>query len=658
MSETSSEALPERDIASVQEQSISPPVSSRPSVGSHTSSHHSRQDAAPLPGVSIHSQSPSQSTPVSQRNSLERNRKPAHQGRKFERLRTKLQLKISSTADTEPKSWWWWWEILAVFLSIACMCGLVGFLIRIDNLPLQQWNLPIEPNSLMAALITIAKASMMVAVASCIGQLKWRHFMIRSQRLSDLQLFDDASRGPWGSAMLLWSLCTLRVRAIVTFGFALVTIVALGIDTSTQQILKFPPRESLLTNATVELGAADTYASKGLSANQNYNISNRIDKSNLFTLESSIINGATGSVYKPYYSCPQPASRCQWGNFTTLGICSGFGVTTDITAVECVRDNVKNGLNCTYIVPKVGSTVGIANLTITWKIKGGNSSLPFGTTHFESLFSPMFPYNTRIGYFSALNATTDGYARYNSSTGEYDPPPVNAYSGFLSWCSRTYNNVTSSQSEIYEEAVSTEELTLMIRGDEIEEVYFVANSTGHIYKVQSEDIYNLGLYLSILLNTLLVFDQGDSLPEWWDILDMGMTLRYSNMDQVMKGIADTLTNQIRSNKGGDNFNASTIKGEAFFEETYIHVRWGWMTLPLAEVLLTAILLVVSIVITRKQPLFKESVMALLMSELEGWSEDELDVPRPQTQEKLDELADKMTAKFEVDDTGRLRFEKV
>lgn len=164
--------------------------------------------------------------------------------------------------DGVLSKWWWWWEILAIILSIACMCTLVTLLTKMDSLPLQGWWLPIEPNSLVAALTTIAKTSMMVPAVSCIGQLKWRHFMAQPRQLIDLQLFDDASRGPWGSAVLLWSLC-FRARVLVTFGFALITIVALGIDTSAQQVLTFPLRETKLNNVSVELGTADVYNSKG-----------------------------------------------------------------------------------------------------------------------------------------------------------------------------------------------------------------------------------------------------------------------------------------------------------------------------------------------------------------------------------------------------------
>lgn len=160
---------------------------------------------------------------------------------------------------------WWWWEISAALLSIVAMMLLFFLLLRSDTRSLESWTLPIQPNSLISVFTTVAKTSMMVPVASCISQLKWRHFIHHSDKLDALQAFDDASRGPWGSAMLLLS---IRRRALIAWALAFVTIVALGIDPSAQQILDFPTRVSSLTNVTAVLGRADNYISKGYQEGQ------------------------------------------------------------------------------------------------------------------------------------------------------------------------------------------------------------------------------------------------------------------------------------------------------------------------------------------------------------------------------------------------------
>jgi len=89
--------------------------------------------------------------------------------------------------------------------------------------------LPIQLNSLLDVLIAIVKTSMMVPIASYIGQLEWQHFILRPRNLRRLQIFDDASHGPWGSAVLAYRFA-FRVRAFVVLGLAVVSILALGID--------------------------------------------------------------------------------------------------------------------------------------------------------------------------------------------------------------------------------------------------------------------------------------------------------------------------------------------------------------------------------------------------------------------------------------------
>lgn len=100
---------------------------------------------------------------------------------------------------------------------------------------------------------------MMTAVGSCLGQLKWKHFQDRPQPLSHLQIFDDASRGPLGSIILMGK--GLRVGAFLAFFLAVVTTASVAIDPTAQQILEFPSRTAKLDNVTANIGLAKQYTS-------------------------------------------------------------------------------------------------------------------------------------------------------------------------------------------------------------------------------------------------------------------------------------------------------------------------------------------------------------------------------------------------------------
>jgi hypothetical protein len=73
---------------------------------------------------------------------------------------------------------------------------------KIDNQDLYHWTWRWEPNAVLAFSVTIMKATMMIPVASSIGQLKWRWFR-NSRELDGMEHFDEASRGALGSFRLL-----------------------------------------------------------------------------------------------------------------------------------------------------------------------------------------------------------------------------------------------------------------------------------------------------------------------------------------------------------------------------------------------------------------------------------------------------------------------
>ena len=65
-------------------------------------------------------------------------------------------------------------------------------------------NLPLHVtlNTFLAFFTTLTKACFMIAVAEALSQWKWNWFAA-GRPLNDFQTFDMASRGPWGSLLLL-----------------------------------------------------------------------------------------------------------------------------------------------------------------------------------------------------------------------------------------------------------------------------------------------------------------------------------------------------------------------------------------------------------------------------------------------------------------------
>lgn len=82
----------------------------------------------------------------------------------------------------------------------------------------------------------------MLLIGAGIAQLKWNRFktLTYASKLHDFDLFDSAAHGPLGSLMLLIQIRWLSSLASIG---AIVTILALGVDTFAQQVVSFETRD-------------------------------------------------------------------------------------------------------------------------------------------------------------------------------------------------------------------------------------------------------------------------------------------------------------------------------------------------------------------------------------------------------------------------------
>jgi hypothetical protein len=99
-----------------------------------------------------------------------------------------------------------------------------------------------------------------------------------------------------------------------------------------------------------------------------------------------------------------------------------------------------------------------------------------------------------------------------------------------------------------------------------------------------------------------------------DVLSKG------NLSQITKNIALGISEHIRTGR-----NSTTVDGIAHKFETYIHVEWPWLILPVAVVAGAATLLSCSIVLCsrRNAALWKSSNLALLLHSVDGLTGREL-----------------------------------
>jgi Protein of unknown function (DUF3176) len=99
-------------------------------------------------------------------------------------------------------SWTWKVEILGWLGSLGCFIAIFVFLRVLDHRPLPSLRYGITPNAIIGLLASFVQILLLVPVTSSIGQLKWLR-ALRRRPIYTFQALDRASRGPWGSFLLL-----------------------------------------------------------------------------------------------------------------------------------------------------------------------------------------------------------------------------------------------------------------------------------------------------------------------------------------------------------------------------------------------------------------------------------------------------------------------
>ncbi|KAI0388372.1 hypothetical protein F5Y17DRAFT_453069 [Xylariaceae sp. FL0594] len=617
------------------------------------------------------------------------------------------------------KTWWWWWEISAAMLSILGSLSIVVLLLKIDGTSLNSWTLPIQPNSFLAALTTITKTSILVSVTSCLGQLKWRHFLQRPRPLTHLQFFDDASRGPWGSIVMLSRLLFREhVWTAVATGLSICNILALGIDPTAQQLIALVPKDIRVFNSSVVVSRAGSYYSRAwdspppnlttpdaaaayltfvapgveiLSQKERLHM-----QSNLITIPYNTI----ANQQQHFFRCPYPAVRCEWDDFSTLGVCTKQWNVTDSVRQNCTTALYSDAGNFTQFTdedpPSDRYFRGLCDFNVD--SKSVDQNLNFGDHELVEPLSLEFwnkPPDKTVRYGDVINSVrvntsatlgsvwvvkVDNFTESFNGTGYRD------FDSFVSefyWCHQDLEGVTVTDNGLHVRSRSTRPWA-SAEGQR-SNLRNAANTTGEYnsmgyngdtlvpygYNLQGEPTYRITVNIYGFMEDVIDRLIGHKL--YWDPTANGA---FEHLDGPPKGdnvfssvqkdddvqayndrLADGLTAfmLLPPELGGDNMNATNVAGYMIYSETHFTVRWPWLIALFFEYLLAILLLVITIYITRDEPLLKNSVLALLASKLADWRDEHLKMPSPDTPEDWDKAGEKMVMQFHKDADGSLSF---
>ncbi|KAK1979242.1 hypothetical protein LZ30DRAFT_726790 [Colletotrichum cereale] len=577
----------------------------------------------------------------------------------------------------------WLWEIAASIFSLACMAAIVGVLLYEDGRRLDEWGLGYafhSPTVVVSLLGTLAKSASVLVITEVISQLKWLHFDSQPQKLSDLQLFDRASRGPWGALNLAF----FKNRKALTASCASVLMLCfLLFDPFTQSVFRFPVILSPIQDGKTSILASLAYdpSSLGVSA------------ADRCPAAPSIYSRMQAAILSPILDTKRPASlpcafeKCEWPTVTTLGVCSDcMDLTETVIRTACVRDPTSwsRPVSCNYTVPFTNSTFetvfgryGGVSATVpmasVWGSKAGRhwvDSLGLSYTELPDHSPTKDLGPTDLANFTFVQLFPETFYEDYATNGTF-PPIRRAMHCKFELCARTftkpsYENFLSSpltgpRTRLIRSTKDTTSVEGRLQSGVHSSKVLIGLKSSNSTELSAETIFrinycewgHIGSYLTDLF-TASKTNTGNSLEKedtrWTPNLGIQLS-QTDDIEALVHDIADSMTEVMRTSP-----NSTQFDGIAFSSVTYIEIIWERLALPLCTIVLSFLMLIVIIIRNRARGVsaWKSSSLALLFHELEGWSHDELKAP---SLEYLDEKSAKMKGHMLRGDGGKLAIVK-
>ncbi|PLB50945.1 hypothetical protein P170DRAFT_474494 [Aspergillus steynii IBT 23096] len=585
----------------------------------------------------------------------------------------------------------WTWEIISMAFSILFFLAIVGVLGFYDQRKMPDLPQGLTLNTVVSILATGSKSALLCMIGTSMGQLKWLWFSGRKSPLYDLQFFDDASRGPWGSmmALLKWP---QKGHLLITLG-ALITVVSLAFDPFTQQIFKFPVRNvpSDTSNATAKQAILPWIPTDGI--------------------DSRIFDAMNAGIYSADFELDPvcPSGNCTWPPFQSAGWCSkcedvtaqATPVGCDITSFNTSRHEDQN-LPCNITFPD-GSWINV-DLYGYWNemISAHVLSIPMvQVTRVNNEIKGPHLNQTILGVYSPLSAfvlvefrdltapvaTTYSVEQLQERTGI-----THATECVLSPCVRTYNvsvsgGVPSTRSSLpdfgeifHPEHYPGMKTTPQNRENIDQKEYEKSSACWKPDQGQSVDVMlttDTWPTASNLWRNNTKF-AGCPVHDCTEFIDLVGTIsspfvyngseqfwQYPDPDQrrlwprsppalqhiISSGFAHVMENiAASSTKYARNISNQMAYGTVYEPQTYVIVDWLFLTLPAVLVALGIVFLASTIIVNSRQnlSLWKSSVFPMMYNELMK----EMDIEGSASASSMERTAREITVKLEVSDTGK------
>ncbi|KAK8093704.1 hypothetical protein PG997_000389 [Apiospora hydei] len=505
-------------------------------------------------------------------------------------------------AKSAEESGWWMFEIIACCVSTIALAAILVTLGLMDQRPLHTWPMKITLNSFIAFMSTIAKAALVIPVAEGISQLKWIWFRSKGS-LEDIQKFDEASRGSWGSLKLLLYNKQVHLAKLGAF----VMIAALCMDPFVQQVVTYPTQmvASPDLNATIPIAREySNYAPGAMMAL----------RSPTLDMKSAINNGIYNTSPHPskdFSMKPHCATgNCTWpGTYHSLAICSKCANTTALMEkTNCFQDM------CVYKLP---------------------NGLSFDSIYRGQLYMNSTSDATAINF----NGTQPTITTVSTMRGMHDMSSQDLYGIIANECIfvllRERVHRRGEERRLQRDAREIPYIGPQSRDDGEHHHHHPPSGnrktptnftmTGIAAGALNYHFWNFWTG-NVTGSTGEERGSSDTVRALYDLGDDGRgggVPKPGGENETMAAVAAAMTKVMRSNldvdpaKDQEAAAANKVLGVTWYEETYVAVRWPWMILPIGlEVLAFSFLIMTMIQCKRSGvAIWKSSTLPMLQGKV-------------------------------------------
>ncbi|KAI1118103.1 hypothetical protein F5Y14DRAFT_297331 [Nemania sp. NC0429] len=491
----------------------------------------------------------------------------------------------------------WFWEFGLAMVSIASTVVIVVILAVENGRALSGWHFFIAPNSLIAIFSTIAKSTLLVSVASCLSQLKWIYFTDSSRPLYHFEVFDEASRGPWGAAVLS---CIVHIRAKLALFGSIITIVALAMEPFTQQILAFPSRV-VASNNPASFGVGIAYDS-GIGLLKTRTVFGLPIESKM---QGAIMSGLYNTEAPVKVQCP--TGRCTWPPFTAMALAAQCSNVTQSTKINCTFDGPSN--KCIYTTPG-----GYHISTEASYSQGGASYILFNSSSTSQWDRGSDWANSTLLKLAAVNISSTTTANGGTDADYQSPYAIECD---MSWVARTFQGINVVNGTFAAGTIEDHDLEGIARPKlkTPESGWWFPGP----YQFRIKDASDKTLQdLTFSINPN---DYGIIAGHLQEVFssnsddNFGMALmQSSDMIGTIQNITTSITYAV-----GQGKNATLLAGTALTSETYISVQWVWFILPALTILSSLVFLLTTVIHSKRQDVasWKQSSLLPLFTRFVG-----------------------------------------